>query len=79
MNFSLGPSWMPKIGGLLGAVGAAFELVPFDAPGAVYFKPYAHAIMSLGVAVTGLTARQNNISTEQVIKRDELSVTPPIT
>lgn len=64
-NFALGPSWLPKIGGLMCALAAALELVPFDAPGAAYIKPYAHALMSFGAALIGMTARQNNKSTEQ--------------
>lgn len=67
MNFKiLGASWLPKIGGIVCALAAALELVPFDAPGAAYMKPYAHALMSIGGSIIGLSARQNNKSTEEV-------------
>lgn len=64
-NFTLGPSWLPKIGGLLCAFGGALALIPDGAPGAAYVKPYALAIISFGGSIVGLTSRQNNKSTEE--------------
>lgn len=76
-NFTLGPSWLPKVGALLAAIGAALELIPMDAPGAAYVKPYQHFIIAVSAALIGFTSRQNNVTSEQVAattKHEDTSV-----
>lgn len=63
---SLGPSWMPKLGGLLAIFAAAFEAVPDTAPGASYVKPWVPFINAVAIGLVGLTARQNNVPSEKV-------------
>lgn len=71
-NFFAG-SWVPQIGGLLSTVGLALTAggQPF----------YGTILTQVGAAVTGLSARQNNKSSEAVgIKAPEvvIKVEPPI-
>ena len=56
----LGPSWLPKLGGLIAAIGAALRLAPLEKVSA-----WAPMIEALGLGILGLSVRQNNVSSEQ--------------
>ncbi len=58
------PSWFIRAAGILGAVAAAVLSAPDNAPGAKYLKPWAPSAVAMSVAAVGLTARQNNVSSE---------------
>lgn len=70
-NFFAG-SWIPKVGGALSAAGTAL----------VAFVPIPGIVMiGLGAALSGFSARQNNVSSEAAgIKAPEVvvQVEPPI-
>lgn len=58
------PSWTIRVGGILGILSAAMQIIPENAPGAAFIKPYAPFVASLAAGLIGFTARQNNISSE---------------
>lgn len=55
---------MPKLGALLVIIGGAFKAIPDSAPGAPYVKPYSEFMIIVGTGLIGLTARQNNVTSE---------------
>lgn len=57
-------SW-PKIGGLLAIVGGAFQGIP-SMGGPAAFAWIGGALFAIGTGVIGLTARQNNQTSEMV-------------
>lgn len=61
----LGPSWIVRAAGILGVLAAGFLVVPDSAPGAAYIKPWAPFLASISAGIIGLTARQNNVSSEK--------------
>lgn len=62
---SLGPSWVPKVGGLLALIGAIAEVMPEHLPGASVIKPWGLFLGSAGASVIGFSARQTNKTSEQ--------------
>lgn len=65
---SLGPSWVPKLGALFGLAGAIAEVMPPTLPGASVIKPWGLFLGSAGVAIIGFSARQTNVTSEQMGK-----------
>lgn len=65
-TLSLGASWVPKIGALLGVFNLAVGAAPDNAPGAHYIKPWLPSLNALAVALVGFSARQNNKTSEDV-------------
>lgn len=59
------PPWFIRLGGVFGVLASALLIVPDTAPGAHLVKPWASFLAALSSAVVGLTARQNNVSSEQ--------------
>lgn len=63
---SLGPSWLPKLGGLIAVFTAAFAAVPDNAPGASYVRPWIPFLNAVAVGLVGFSARQVNKTSEQM-------------
>ena len=55
----LGPSWLPKVGAILGATGLAVRKHPSP-----NVNGWADVLETIGIALVGLTARQNNVTSE---------------
>jgi hypothetical protein len=55
-------SWKTTVGGLIALVGGALLVVPDDAPGAKWLKPWATFLSAIGAGLIGL---DNNVSSEQ--------------
>lgn len=55
---------------------AASTLIPDNAPGANYIKPWVPFLNALAVGLVGFTARQNNKSTEEVTGKTPTPVVP---
>lgn len=66
MNTIFGPSWLPKIGAIISAIGLAIRKHPN-----VSVSAWADALEALGLGVIGLTVRQNNVSSEQAGAKSE--------
>lgn len=62
----LGLNWLPKLGGIFAIFGAALQVVPDNAPGAGYVKPWAGFVSAVGAGLIGFTARQTNVSTTDI-------------
>jgi hypothetical protein len=58
-------SWKTTVGGLIALVGGALLVVPDDAPGAKWLKPWATFLSAIGAGLIGLFGRDNNVSSEQ--------------
>lgn len=56
----LGPSWLPKLGGIIAAIGTALRLAPTKA-----VADWSPMLEALGLLILGQTVRQNNVSSEQ--------------
>jgi hypothetical protein len=69
-------SWKTTTGGMLALLGAALQVVPEAAPGAVYVKPWSDFIVALGAGLIGMAARDNNITSEQVMRNRSHDDTP---
>lgn len=77
INLSLGPSYLLRIAGILGALGAVGEVMPDSLPGAKAIKPWCAFATSASVALVGFFARQNLVSTEQAIASKQGLPAPP--
>ena len=63
-------SWKTTLGGLLSAIGISLKHEPTLAP-------YADIVTAIGVALMGLSARDNNVSSEQAgVKRPDSQPNP---
>lgn len=62
----LGQSWLPKLGGIIAVLAFAISMAPDSAPGADVIKPWLPSLNALAAGLIGLTARQNNKTSEQV-------------
>lgn len=63
-----GPSWKTTLGGILAAVGLGLRHAPIANAG-----DWADCITAVGVGLIGLSARDNNVSSE----RAGIIVSPP--
>lgn len=59
------PPWFIRVVGIAGFIGAAILGAPDDAPGAKFLKPWAPTLVAMSTGLIGLTARQNNVSSEK--------------
>lgn len=62
---TLGPNWIPKVGGLLGVLSAALETVPATAPGMGVIRPWLPFLSALAIGLVGFSTRQSNKTSEQ--------------
>lgn len=58
-------SWKTTTGGLIALLGASLFVVPDDAPGAVFLKPWAPFLSAFGTGIIGLCARDHKVTSEQ--------------
>lgn len=62
---SLGPSWVPKLGGILGVFGIFGTYMPDTLPGAKILKPWLMFCGAVSVPILGFSTRQVNKTSEQ--------------
>lgn len=70
-------SWKTTFGGILSMTGAALIVVPDDAPGAKYVKPWAGFLAALGAGIVGIFGRDNTVTSEQVLAKRKRSEEDP--
>ena len=64
-------SWKTTLGGILSMIGAALQALPDNAPGAATLKPWSIFLVAVGASITGLAARDNNVTSEQAGAKKE--------